>query len=513
VPTLKTFTSRFQGLPISGGRAASGADFGAEEAKATGELARTAAKVGEGALQNVEETEARRALVGTTEIRAKYARELDAAVQSGQDTQELKIKLDADLAKVGEEFQTSKGKASLDMHSANTHLMFDEQANRIEVQRAAATARLEGAKYMQASSAILIQNPLALQEREQGVDDLMSTFKRIPPHERAEMAQKLKQNLNMTAALGMTRIEPEGTKRKLENGEWNLTAEQRETAIHSAEREISGRRSAEAYARQVAELERKNQDDIAQAEHFANIREGRGSWVAMRDDARLMPHTREALTKYMDQRSQDIANGVKKSDQAVLNRLWIGVNAPDHDPRKFIHVDPIIKAVTSGQINTSDGNMLLAAVKSQKDENATRISSTLYTMTSNFQRSLEQSPKFWGLKFEGEAPAVVNEFNAIANEKISAARVANDVAALRELFNPNSKTFLGSKRTMDEAVQRVNARKQDELRAEALATLPLVETQAQYDALAPGAQFRNSRDEIGVKPQPSGRVTGTIRTE
>jgi len=503
VPTLKTFTSRFQGLPISGGRVATAGDFGAEQAQATGELARTAAKVGDAHLQNVEEAEARRALVGTTEIRAKYARELDQAAQTGANTEDLKIKMDADLSKVGEEFQTSKGKASLDMYAANTYLMFDEQANRIEVQRAAATARLEGQKYIVSSSALIQGNPLYLPEAERGVDDLISTFTRIGPEKRAEMALELKQNLNMSAALAYARIDPETTKRKLEAGEWNLTSEQRNVALNRATTEISARRAEESYARARQKEELIERDDVARDKHFKDVYAGRGSRRAILDDADLRPQTREHLLMVMDRHEEHTLTAEKKSDPVAIRNAWTKITNGE-----WMTSEKVVELVAQGKLNARDGEWLTTIVRQQKDENGRSINASLYAMASSFQRSLEQDPHMAAAKFTGQIPAIVNEYTAMAQEQINAARQANDPGALRELFDPKSKKFLGSPDFMQSAVTRVKTRKQEELRSK----IPTALTREEYDALPAGALYIGPDGNQATKGGPSGVHKGVIRS-
>lgn len=495
MPVLKTFTSRFQGLPISGGRAATAADFGGEEAKATGELASTTAKVGEAALTNVEETESRRALVGTTEIRARYSRELDAAAQTGANTEDIKIKMDADLAKVGEEFRTSKGKALLDMYSANTHLGFDEQANRIEVQRAAATARIEGAKYMNASSAILMGNPHALAQTEQGVDALMATFTRIPPHERAEMAQKLKQNLNMTAAMATARIEPKIAKRKLENGEWNLTSEQRETALNQAEQVMNAQRAADNHARAQAEFERKQRDEAATRKYTDAIilgtLTGKALERALTSDADLDSNSVKALTLFAEHRAEALKKGEKVSDPTVRNDLWLRIHAPDTDPRKIFNGDAIFAAVEKGQLNTTDANTLLKQVGDMKDENnrsfGTRLQARMTTVGAALRSSFEYSSRP-----ELQA-AILNEMVAQVEQQSAALRKENKDPNV--LLDPSSKDYYFKpdviKTVARDVQQRMNA---------ALPLVPTVRTQAEYDALPPGP-YIDSRGNPGVKPE------------
>src|SRR4051812_14636445 len=226
MPQLPTYTAPHQDLPSIPARRAQSTDY-----YVPSNGGRTLEHAAEGWLSNVEEQEARTSLIASSEIRAKYARELDAAAISGADVGKLKEQMQGEFSKVGEDFQTRKGAQALQLYTANTSLMFDEQANHIAVQRAGAEAKLAGHSFLNSTAALLQNNPAYLKTAETDATALVSTFGGISPQARAELERSIHQELNMTAAISSARLDPLGTRKKLEAGEWNLTPEQRQTAV------------------------------------------------------------------------------------------------------------------------------------------------------------------------------------------------------------------------------------------------------------------------------------------
>jgi hypothetical protein len=145
MPKLPTFTAQIGDAPTLGGRRASADDFAPGNP-----LGKTAQRVGEALLSGAEEEESRKALIASSEIRAKYARALDEAALSDTDTDKLKEQMQEELSKVGDDFQTTRGVQSLQLHQANTELMFDEcpaRGQQVPEQRQRATpveSRLPG---------------------------------------------------------------------------------------------------------------------------------------------------------------------------------------------------------------------------------------------------------------------------------------------------------------------------------------------------------------------------------
>lgn len=458
MPTLPQYTAKLDSLPISGGRRAELSDFGGEGGIEAGRAIQRAA----GAyLSQVEDKESRTALVSSSEIRAKYAKRLDEAALNGEDLDRLREQMGDELSKVGENFQTKRGQESLALYTSNTNLMFDEQSNRIAVQRAAATARIEGSKFINSASAIIQSNPLYLEVAEKDAEEFGKTLKGIRPEQRVEIVQGLKRELNMAAAIGYARVDPETAKKKLDAGEWDLTSEQRNIALNKVDTEIRARRADETYRRALAEADERDRDEKARDTLFKGIIDGTTTRRAIMDSADLKPTTREHLIVFMEHRAKALVSEEKRSDPGTMRDLWMRIHAPEGDPRRILNGDSIFEAVKAGKLNTADANQLNTLVANQKDENGRKIRSSLYAMSSAFQRALEVDPRMSKQKMLGEIPAIVNEYTAMVQELVSERRAANDAAGLRELFNPKSKTYVGSAEFMQQSIDRVEARQRD----------------------------------------------------
>lgn len=500
MPQLPVFTAKIGGPVIAGGRRATAPD------NALGSVGKSIAKAADGYLSDVEETESRKALISSSEIRAKYARALDEAALDGSDTEALKEKLQDELSRVGDDFQTKRGTQALQFYTSNTELMFDEQANKIRITRAAANARLEGSKFLNSASEIIRSNPGYLRFAEGDAEAFVSTLKHVSPEQKAEIAQGLKKELNMAAAVSAARMDPEGTKKKLEAGEWDLTPTQREQAVGKADTEIRAKRADEAYQRSVKEYKEREDDDKARDKHFADIIGGKATRRSIMDDADLRPQTREHLIVFMEARAKERLTTEKKSDPTVVRDLWLRIHAPDSDPKKVFNGDAIFAAVAKGQLNTTDANNLNSLVANQKDENNRSAGQRLALVSSTVARAISADPQFTA------QPALVAEIQLDYN-----ARVIERMAQLRKenkdptvVFDPNSKEYVGSRQYVQASIDAAKQRQRD-----AMPKPIVVNSQAEYDALEPGTSYVDSKGNPGVKKgakvvPAAQRVTGKI---
>jgi hypothetical protein len=202
----------------------------------------------------------------------------------------------------------------------------------------------------------------------------------------------------------------------------------------------------------------------------------------------------------MEHRAKELTTQVKASDPAVMRALWLRINAADTDPAKIINGTEIFNAVHAGKINTNDADKLNTMVAGQKDENNRGINTTLYMLSNSFQRFLEQDPRMSKHKVLGAVPAIVNEYTFMVQDQVAQMRAVNDVPGLRDLFTPGTKTYVGSPQFMQQAVKRVEAREQAEVKAK----LPVANTRAEYDALPPGP-YIGPTGELEIKPKKEGK--------
>lgn len=441
MPKLSTYSANIQNGPVSGGRSATAADFGGETGAGLSALGTSAEKASHDVLTAVSETEARQAIVGASTVRAKYAQELDAAATSGANTDEIKARMNADLAKVGENFATSKGQYELDVHTQSTNQLFDSQADAIAVHRAGVDAQVEGAKFLRSESSIIATNPQYLEYASQNADAFAATLTRIPVEKRKQIADGLKLELNTSAAMASARIDPKETIKRLEAGDWDLTPEGRQQAISQANTTIRAQRADEDHARALKEYNEREINDTARDEHFKTIIDGTATQGAIMDDGRLQPGTREHLITFMEARNRELATREKASNPETMRDLWLSINAPEGDPRKVYTADTIFRAVERGEINTRDANNLNGLVAAQKDENGRNIGSNLNSLMNTIGRALSQDPQFTA------QPALVAQIQMDYQARVYAkvTQLRNVGEDPNDVFNPASKNYVGSK--------------------------------------------------------------------
>lgn len=482
MPQLPTYTAQLNRLPTVNVEHAVRPD--------TSDSFRTIAKAGETLLSGIEEKESREAVIASSEIRAKYARELDEAAVSGADTSKIKEKMQEDHAKVAENFQTKRGQSANEFYAFNNDLMFDEQANKIRVTRAAADAQLAGSRFLSSAGSILQQNPTYLGTALDDAEALVSTYQ-LSPEKKALALDTLRKELNMSAAISAARLDPQGTRKRLEAGEWELTPEQRQTAVNKADTEFRAARAEMAYLEAQAEKEARQRDDVARDRHFAGIMDGTATRRAIMDDADLRPQTREHMIALLEHRAKELASQEKVSNPVVKRDLWLRIHAPDGDPRKIFNGDAIFEQVKRGNISVTDANQLNTLVAAQKDDNNRTIGQRLGVMSATVARALSQDPRFIG------QPALVadiqNDYNFRVQEKIDLLRRENKDPNI--IFDARSKEFVGSREFVQTSIDGARQRQTEA----AAAKIQTVNSQAEYDALPEGTPYRDSNGNPGVK--------------
>ena len=516
MPTLpKPFTATIGERALFAGRQASAADFDGGGGLAAGRA------IQEGAdrlLATTEEQEARAALVGTAQVKEKYAKALDDAVLSGADTAALKAKMADELSQIGEGFQTKRGVDGLALSTANTNLMFDEQAGRLAVQRAGAQAKVDGAKFLSAEGAIVVRNPAYLKQAETNADAFAMTVPGVAAHLRAGIAQGLKQELNQAAAFAAIKAGPEDAKTRLEAGEWDLSPDQRRVSISNAETEIRGQRADTEYQRREAVRTEMAGIEQARGRLLDDVIQGKARWPAIRDDAALTgQQTAEGITAavnakkemyiMMHARNKELAGGTRKSDEGVRAELWRRTYGPVGDKPQLFTVDEIVAAAATQAnggrgLTLSDANQLIALVQNQKSEDGARFGSRVSARMSLIVSNMRASPVYSNQP--DLANAIQLELMRRAEDQSTALRKAG--VSPDEMFVPGSKHEFFKNDLINSIAVDVKAR----VHAERV-TAVRVDSQAAYDALQEGTQYVDSAGKPGVKRADPRRSSGTIR--
>ena len=492
MPILPNYTAQIGESPLSGGRRASADDFSSSQGML--EFGRTVQGATEKVLQITEEEEARKAIVESTRIHAEYARQLDEAAVSGADTAKLKEKMLNDLAAVGSGFQTKRGQSELNVRSSRAELIFDSQAQQIAAAKAWAEAQRDGHNLSNSVAAHINIDPSYLKTGEGILQAYVDTVPGLTAAQRIQLGMQVRQEANMAAGLAAARVDPEGTKKRLADGEWNLTAQQREHLTARTESEIRARKAEEAYQRSEKERQKREDDATARDENFKAIMGGTASQRKILDDPRLLPATREHLVMLMEARAKAGSAAERRSDPAVKLQLWKAINAPEGDPEKIYNANAIFEAVKAGKLNTTDADYLNNQVAAQKDGKGAKFGQRLNQRMGIINRALNESAEF---KNQPELNAAIQQ-SLVTQVEQEADRLRNSGAKGKNpdaLLNPDSPDYFFKPGLLKATAAAV---KQQAI-LEATRGATKVNTQAEYDALPAGTTYVDSNGKMGVK--------------
>lgn len=458
LPKNASYTATIGDVPLSGGRRATAQDFGAPGLGETGlvEAGHRVMSIAQKQLSDMEETEARQALVQSTEVRADYARRLDEAALSGADLGKLKEEMAGALTKIGDKFQTKRGAEQLQLYTANSATMFDQQANQIAVQRAWSTARLDGQKFVNGASALIQSNPAYLAVAEKDAADFVATFPGIRPDQRAELTERLKKDLNMAAAVSASRIDPDGAKKRLEAGEWDLTPEQRQTALNNAESYGNVKRAAEERETQRLRREQNDAADKARDGYAQRILSGDLGKKLERDIIAdpvfaTHPQYREHLVTFMRADAKRRSGEERKGDPKLMNDLWLQINSGQiHNPTVVVEA---VKAHLDGKpgLDTRQADYLLGQLRGLRD-GGDQTYRTVFAAEMRRQQAalsddimLSATPE--GIRTrEAIFAAIRGEAEAAAEKRRTSTAKGQDPA---DLFDPNHKDYFFTKKNIE----------------------------------------------------------------
>jgi hypothetical protein len=467
--------------------------------------------------EQLSQGETRKAQVGLSDVRARVAKELDDAALSGADTGKIRERMMADIDKIGEGFSTSEGTSSVKIGAANAALMFDEQANRINVQRAFSQAKTDTSKILNNESAVIASQPTYLPFAIENMNAAVDTYN-LRPDQKQELKDHFAKQLNMSAVLATIRTgDPAVVAKDLSSGQYDLTPEQRELAQHAATSEKSRREHEAATLRVEAHRQLVERSEASADEYSKRISDKKQSIAGLsetiRDDATLERRTREHLQLLIQQRTHELANGEKKSNQEVLRQLYLDAIAPDSDPRKILNGDKIFAAAQRGDLNVMDAERLRGIVANNKDENGRKVETYIGGFSQAFQVVANNDPRLLGLDAPQKAE-VVNDYAARIREKVAEARAANDAKGMRDLFDVKSKDYVGSSEFMRESIGLSRTKFKDALPAvvdlrtapEAATTIevnqPFINSKGQQVVMTPQAHAALRKEQQASAPAP-----------
>jgi hypothetical protein len=442
------------------------------------------------------EDEARTALVASSQIRAKYAAALDEAQASGADTAPLKEKMTDELSAVGENFNTKRGQQSLALHSAQSTMMFDDQANRIAVHRAAEAAQLQGKVFLDSESATLRSTPTALPLALQNVDAFINTLQNVPPTKKALIREQLVEQLNLAAVMSSTRIDPPGTKTKLENGEWTLTAANREMGIRSAESHIREIRADERAARQDAEYVAHKASEEASQTVLNNLFAGHLTDANIFNNPDILEPKKETLLRFKEWYTNYKDGQKNKSHPKEMMDLWLATHAPADDPRKIYNSDMVFRYADRDMINPAEAEKAINWVANQKDENNVKFMSRLQGKMTTIRAGMTADPK-WAA--QGELSSAV-QLEIMSRAEIRSKELRREGPNGQDptsIFDPDSKNFMFKPGLLESVATDIRAQHRNLM-------TPQPKTPEEYKVIEPGTVYVDTDGRTKIKGKPEG---------
>lgn len=486
MPKLPTYTAQIADVSANGGRRATSEDFGGGVAVALGGVGKSLDK----AYDDIGDAEARKALVSSTDIRAKYAKEMDDAAQSGADLGPIKERMNNDLASVGEGLYTAKGQSANQLYTAQSNQMFDQQSNAIAVHRATVEAQVEGKKFLTSTAALINTNPEYLQVALKDTDNFTESLTHASPEVKKQINESLKEQLNVSAAVASARIDPEGTKKALDAGKWEMTPEQRNTAYRIADNTIRENRADEALIRAEQKRQKQELNDTGRDEQFKSIVTGSPAQYSIMEDPRLEPATREHLLGLKEARAKELATQEKTSDPQVKKELWMAINAPEGDPNKIYNADKIFAAVQAGTLSIADADKYNSQIANLKDGNNRSFATRLQGRLTTVNAVMRTSPVYAA---QPELTAAIQmQMVAEVEQKSEQMRAANK--SPDGLIDPNSPDYYFK----PERIKQVADDVQRQMQEQRMSGAAQPASQAEYDALPKNTTYVDT-DEKGNK--------------
>jgi hypothetical protein len=217
------------------------------------------------------------------------------------------------------------------------------------------------------------------------------------------------------------------------------------------------------------------------------------------DDPDLTAATREHLIVFMETRAKALSGEERRSDPATLKDAWSRIARGE-----IISTGPVVDLVNNNRINTKDGAWLVSLVQAQRDEGGQSFRSRLNARVGVVDRALRARPDAPGLAATGALEQIELEIITRAERQANEYRAKDNKEALDGMLDSESKHYFFTPARM----KQIEA----DVKTSLAPKVPTVKTQAEYDALPPGAQYMDSAGKIGTKSDKGKRTaSGTIK--
>ena len=442
--TIKNYTAQLGGAAGSGGRRATGADFGGDVAAAVGDVGRVGQGLAEKFLQQEETNDARKMMVGIARLNAKYSTAQQEAIASGADLDKLRENYQNELAGLRNQSSTKHGVNTFDYQEASTLHAYDLRSLQIRAQRAGAQAKTQIEGFATALGQQAFTDPSSLEVLNGKVEEFVTQLPPgVTPEMRAEAAQELKYRLASDAVRGAIQINPEKALAELQSGKWALKPGQLPQEIDRAESQIRAREAQDQNRERHAHWQAVQKSDQLANQYLQQIFSNSFNAEEVNANPSLMKDDRQGLITF-NQRWWDSLEGAgNKSNPTVLNSMLLRVYAGEDDPSKVRNVTPLLQAVERREISVRDFRWLNTAIAEQRDPNNSTIGAQFSQMTRTLNDSFMNDVRY--ARVPGgriKAGEIVNRWAFAVRGLMDDRRARNQ--SLYPLFDPASKEYVGN---------------------------------------------------------------------
>jgi hypothetical protein len=287
-----------------------------------------------------------------------------------------KAKKDANLDELKEDFDRGVYEGLEDIRSNVTTRRADELLRRqnaelganFQEMTGAGVARLKGIRAKQqtqqaigARSSAVLSDPASFQTtlslNESHIEATIQSGM-LPREVGEELKASSSKEIARSAIRGWYQLDPAGTKKQLETGEWDqyLDGDHKRALIGEVDNEIRGRETEAARLRSESERIKKEKQVSIQNEFLQNMVEGK---LSANDVLRsnLEPFGQGSKRQFLDMMQAEATRPVR-SNPAVVNDIFRRIHLADGDEDKMVDENDINQYVIDGKISMTDANRL-----------------------------------------------------------------------------------------------------------------------------------------------------------
>ncbi len=476
MPNIKEYTTNVSVQGDISGRRATVRDFGGDGLIRVGAAATEAARDIARGNRFLRALEAKREVTdaGTEIARANadwtlHLRDRANEAQPGDPSFVPKFIEDFDnfRTKSSEKYKTRDGQAEFEKKTEALRLQLITEAGDLAAELEGAHAKSQFGASLDASSNVLVNDPLQFDSLFQSVkDDLNnpnSTYSNIPAAKRAPLVRLAEEQLSEAAVQGIINLDPVRALKELKNGKWDehLGNGKRVSLESAAEQAIRAEEIEEGRILAAQEKARKEQERATQETIVQKLADNSLTTDFILQ-SNLPPVGQGSKEHYLDVLSRrNTENGEKPitTKPSVMLDLFTRVHLPVGDPRKITDEAQLNQAYIDGNLSFPDFQKLRGEVNESRTPEGEKLGKRKSAFISGISAQIDKSNPLLG-KVDQTGKQQLYEFSFFVDRKVE--EYKKEGKDPYNLFDPNKPDYLGSKsvlsgyqKTVQQSMQEV----------------------------------------------------------